>query len=131
MVSEQLVREQFAHWETDNPIPFFDSLPDKFTWLVAGAINPLKGVYTSKEQCLEAFGQLMSKLTTPPVCKIIKILVTGDYAVIEMSSKETSKAGKMYDELMCFVVRYEGDSLVEIRMYADTAVEKEIFDETS
>ena len=131
MVSEQLVREQFAHWETDNPFPFFDSLPDKFTWLVAGAINPLKGVYTSKEQCLEAFAQLMSKLTGPPVSKIVNILVTGDYAVIEMSSKETSKAGKMYDELMCFVVRYEGDNLVEIRMYADTAVEKEIFDETS
>ena len=131
MVSEQLVREQFAPWETDNPFPFFDSLPDKFNWLVAGAINPLKGVYTSKEQCLEAFAQLMSKLTRPPVCKIINILVTGDYAAIEMSSKETSKAGKTYDELMCFVVRYEGDNLVEIRMYADTAVEKEIFDETS
>ena len=131
MVSEQFVREHFACWETENPIPFFDSLPENFTWTVAGAINPLKGSYTSKEQCLEAFAQLMSKLTEPPVCKIINVLVSGDYAVVEMSSKEKSKAGKTYDELMCFIVRYEGDNVVEIRMYADTAVEKEIFDETS
>ena len=131
MVSEQFVREQFGSWETDNPGPFFESLPEKFTWTVAGAINPLRGLYTSKEQCLQAFGQMMSKLTAPPVCKIVNVLVSGDYAVIEMTTAEESKAGKAYDEAMCFVVRYEGDKIAEIRMYADTAVEKEIFDETS
>ena len=70
----------------------------------------------------------MSKLNAPPVCKIFSILVSGDYAVVEMTSKEQSMAGKSYDELMCFVVRYEGNCIAEIRMYADTAVEKEIFD---
>lgn len=131
MVSEQFVREQFGSWETDNPVPFFESLPEKFTWTVTGAINPLRGIYTSKEQCLQAFGQMMSKLTAPPVCKIVHVLASGDYAVVEMTTTEESKAGKTYDEAMCFVVRYEGDKIAEMRMYADTAVEKEIFEETS
>lgn len=131
MVSEQFVREQFASWELDNPIPFFDSLPEKFSLTVAGAINPLKGVYTSKEQCLQAYGQLMMKLASPPVCKILNVIVSGDYAAVEMTTQEVTKSGKTYDELMCFVGRYEGESLVEMRMYADTAVEKEILEDTS
>lgn len=130
MVSEDFVRNHFASWETDDPIPFFQSLPEKFTWTVIGAINPLKGLYTTKEACLEAFGSIMSRLAAPPVCKIVNVLVAGDSAVVEISSKETSKAGKSYDEMMIFVVRYEEDKCVEIRMYADTAVEKEIFEQT-
>ena len=131
MVSEQFVREQFACWETDDITPFFDSLPENFKWTVAGAINPLKGVYTSKDQCFQAYGQLMTKLSGPPVSKIFNVIVSGDYAVIEMTSHETSKQGKSYDEMLCMVVRYEGEQLVEIRMYADTAVEKEMFENTS
>jgi uncharacterized protein len=128
MVSEQFVREQFSCWETDNPMPFFDSLPEQFSWQVVGAINPLRGTYTTKEQCLETFNRLISKFEAPPVFKIINIIVAGDKAVVEVSSTETSKAGKSYDQLRCFVNRYENDKLVEIRMYVDTAVEKEAFE---
>jgi ketosteroid isomerase-like protein len=131
MVTEQFVRDQFSCWETRIPIPFFDSLPESFTWTVAGAINPLRGVYRSKESALAAFGQKTSKMTVPPVCKIFNVMVSGDSAVVEMAGKTTSKAGKDYDEMACFILRYDGEGKVaEIRLYIDTAVEKEILEET-
>ena len=130
MVSTEFVRSQFSVWETDDPSPWFASLPDTFDFTLAGAINPLKGKYTSKEQVFAAFGVIMSKLSGPPKVKIENILTSGDYAVVEVTRTAVSKGGVSYDEMACFVVRYEEEKMVELRVYIDTAVEKALFEES-
>ena len=129
MVSEAVVRAQFEPWNTPNPVPFLESLPENIKATVSGVINPCAGTYTSPAACVEAFGTMASRLGGPPESKIVNVVTAGDYATIELTFKSVSKKGNVYDQIMCFVAKYEGETIREIRLYIDTAVEKAIFDE--
>lgn len=129
MVSEDSVRSQFEDWEKGDPTAFFNTLSENVSWTVNGKLNPLAGHYTSKEDALGAFGQLSSKLSGPPTCKIKNLLISGDYAVVEMDFSTVSKGGKNYDQCICWVCRYEGTVCVEVKIYVDTAWEKALFEE--
>ena len=129
MPTEDLVREQFAPWNTPNPVPFWDILPENMKLTVVGALNPCGGVYNTKAASLEAFSSMASRLGAPPESNIFNVLVSGDYAIVEMTFKCTTKKGNVYDQLNCFVVRYEGNKIVEARVYIDTAVEIAIYDQ--
>ena len=129
MVTEAFIRDEFAPWETDNPIPFFEKLPDNVSWTVNGQFNPLAGHY-NKNEVLAVFGRLMSNFSKPPTLKITNVLPSGDYAVVEMTSHGVSTGGKVYDQVMCWVCRYEGDTCVMVRIYVDTAAEIRLFEES-
>ena len=129
MVSEAFIRSEFAPWETDNPIPFFEKLPDNVSFTVCGSFNPLAGEYNSKNDVLAVFGRLMSQFVAPPTLKIINVLPSGDYAVVEMTSHAISKKGKDYNQSLCWVCRYEGEICVMVRIYVDTAAEMQLFEE--
>jgi len=40
MVTEQFVRDHLSRRETENLVPFFDSLPETFTWIVGAPPTP-------------------------------------------------------------------------------------------
>ena len=129
MVSQDTVRDDFAVWESDNPIPFFDKLAENVSWIVRGKLNPLAGQYNSRTQVIEVFQQLSSSFTAPPTCKVTSILVDGDWAVVEMSLDAMTKGGNNFYEDLCFVCRYGGNSIVEVRIYVDTAAEIKLMSE--
>ena len=130
MVTEAFVRAEFAPWESENPIPFFEKLPDNISWTVSGSINPLRGHYTSKAEVLAVFGKLISKFATPTTFKVTNVLPSGDYAVVEMTSHGVSNGGVVYDLDLCWVCQYENGVCVAVKVYPDTAAEKQIFEET-
>jgi ketosteroid isomerase-like protein len=129
MPSEDFVRSHFAPWESDNPISFFDTLPDNVSWIITGKLNPKSGHYNSRAEVLEVFGSLMSKLSASPTCKITNVLTSKDYGVIEMDFHAVSKGGNDFDQDLCWVCRYEGDKCVAVKLYVDTAAEKQLFEE--
>jgi ketosteroid isomerase-like protein len=129
MVTEAFIRAQFAPWETENPMPFFEKIPDNVSWIVGGTVNPLRGHYHSKAEVLTVYGQLMSKFAGPTISKITNILPSGDSAVIEMTSHGVSKAGVVYDLDLCWICRYENGVCVAVKLYQDTAAEKQLFEE--
>jgi uncharacterized protein len=131
MVSEAFIRAEFAPWETENPIPFFEKLPDNVSWTVSGSFNQLAGHYDNKNEVLAVFGRLMSNFAKPPTCKITNVLPSGDYAVVEMTTHGVSNGGKNYDQMLCWVCRYEGDTCVKVTIYVDTAAEIRLFEESS
>jgi len=130
MVTEAFIRSEFAPWLTENPLPFFEKLPDNVSWTVCGSFNRLAGHYNSKNEVLGVFGQLMSRFTGPPTLKITNVLPSGNYAVVEMTSHGISLKGEKFDQMLCFVCRYEGETCVEVRIYVDTAAEVELFKES-
>jgi len=130
MVSEAFIRAEFAPWETENPIPFFEKLPDNISWTVNGTFNALAGHYDNKNDILAAFGKLMFKFVKPPTLKITNVLPSGDHAVVEMTSHGISNGGKEYNQTLCWVCRYEGDTCVVVRIYVDTAAEIRLFEES-
>ena len=129
MLSEGLVRAQFAPWETSNPLPFFDILADNVYWIVSGKLNPLSGAYNSKNEVLDVFGRLTARFAGPPTSKITNVLTSGDYAVVEMTLHAVSKGGNDFDEQLCWVCRYEGEKCVSVMLYVDSAAEKQLFEE--
>jgi uncharacterized protein len=131
MVSEAFIRAEFAPLETDNPIPFFEKLADNVSWTVSGSFNALSGHYNNKNDVIAVFGRLVSKFAGPPTMKITNVLPSGDYAVVEMTSHGISKAGNEYDQVLCWVCRYEGNTCVMVRIYVDTAAEIRLFEESS
>jgi uncharacterized protein len=128
-LTEDFIRSEFAPWESENPVPFFDKLSDNVSWTISGKLNPCAGVYNSKAAVIELFGKLMSKLSGPPICKITNVLTAGDYAVVEMDFHSVSKGGIDFDQQLCWVCRYEGKEWVMVRLYVDTAGEVRLFAE--
>ena len=49
----------------------------------------------------------------------------GDSAVVEMSFAAETVTGGGFKQQMCWVCQYEGDICVSLRLYVDTAAEKQ------
>ena len=54
----------------------------------------------------------------------------GDWAIVEMSFDAITKGGFNYYEDICFICRYEQETIVEVRLYVDTAGEIKVFSES-
>jgi uncharacterized protein len=129
MVSEETVRASFAHIESDNP-DFLKNIADNVSWTAMGTHNPIKGVFTSKSELGKAtFGRLVPKLATPIKAKLTNVLVMGDWAAVELKMFSSTKGGNEYNQELCCICRYEGDKIVEVRAYSDTALAKAVLDE--
>jgi hypothetical protein len=78
MITEHFVRAQFASWESGDPSPWFQSLPEKGYFHVCGTLNPPAGTYQSKAEVLATNETVISKFSGSPVGKITNVLVSGD-----------------------------------------------------
>lgn len=130
MVSEETVRASFAHMENANGPAFLENVADNVSWTAMGTHNPFKGHYTSKSDIGKGvFARLIPKLATPLTGKVTNVLVIGDWAVVELKGSAMTKGGTEYNQELCWICRYEGDKVVEVRAYLDTALLKAALDE--
>ena len=95
-----------------------------------GKLNPLSGCYNTKNDVFAVYGQLTLKFAGPSTGKITNILTSGDYAIVEMTFDAVSTGGNKFEQSMCWICRYEGETCVMVRLYVDTAAEKQLFDES-
>jgi uncharacterized protein len=128
MVTEESVRAHFAPWETQDPPSFFAHVSDNVNWQVVGHLNPFAGTYTSKNEVLSVFGRLTAQFSGPPTATITNVLVFGDAAVVEMAFSAETVKGRGFKQQMCWVCQYEGDMMVSLRLYVDTAAEIQLFE---
>lgn len=123
------VTELFSNLETGNADRFFASVADDVSWTVMGT-HPLAGHYTSKTEFLErTFVRLNRILEGGVALKLNNVIVSGDEAVVEMVSLSRAINGKPFDNTYCWVVRFEGDTIVEVRAYVDSVAVQTVIDE--
>ena len=107
---------------------FFDSVTDDVHWTVMGT-HPLAGVYKSKTDFLkntfERLGKILKEGSV--VMKVDHIYVSGDIAVVEMTS--TALNGRPYSQKFCWVTRFVDGSIVEVRAYLDSVLVQQVIDE--
>jgi hypothetical protein len=48
-------------------------------------------------------------------------------AVVELVSDATARNGMRFDNHYCWVARFDGDTIVEVRAYLDSAMVAELF----
>jgi ketosteroid isomerase-like protein len=57
------------------------------------------------------------------------VLVSGDWAVVELHSLATAKNGLRFDNRYCWVCRFVNGMIVEVRAYLDSVMVARLFEE--
>jgi uncharacterized protein len=118
--NKQLFQDIFAGLAVGEGGRFIDSLADDFSWTITGT-TAWSGTYRGK-------AAVQSKLLRPLFAQFAdrytnalhRIVAEGDYVVIECRGRVTTKAGKPYNNIYCWVCRVGDGKLKELVEYMDT-----------
>ena len=126
-IDEQTVRSIFAGLEHGDGDTFFEHVADDVDWTVMGT-HPLAGHYPSKRAFEEGtFSKLGKALPGGAQLQITNMIISGDTAVVELVSDATARNGMRFDNHYCWVTRFDGETIVEVRAYLDSAMVAELF----
>ena len=99
---------------------FFARVADDVDWTVQGT-HPLAGRYHNKAQFVEAtFTRLHGCLRDGVKLEVTHLYVDGDTAIAELHSTSTTNEGADFANTYCWVCRFDGDMIVEVRAYLDS-----------
>ena len=128
-LSTAYVREIFKNLESGDGKGFFDHVLDDVDWIVEGT-HPLAGHYHSKADFLaHTFEKLAKVLPKGAELHTEHVLVSGDWAVVELHSLATAKNGLRFDNRYCWVCRFVNNMIVEVRAYLDSVMVAGLFEE--
>jgi ketosteroid isomerase-like protein len=123
------VRETFKHLESGDGKDFFARVADKVEWTVEGT-HPLAGHYHSKAEFLaHTFEKLDKVLPKGAELYVEHLLVSGDWAVVELHSKAIANNGFKFDNRYCWICRFVKGMIVEVRAYLDSILVARLFEE--
>ena len=126
-IDEAKVRAVFSGLEHGDGDAFFAHVAQTVDWTVMGT-HPLAGRYLSKDAFRAAtFSKLGKVLPGGAQLRITSVIVSGDTAVVELASGATARNGMPFHNRYCWVVRFDGDIIVEVRAYLDSALVAELF----
>jgi len=126
-INEQTVRSIFAGLEHGDGDKFFEHVADDVDWTVMGT-HPLAGHYSSKKRFREAtFSKLGKVLPQGVRLRVTNVIIAGDVVVIELVSDATARNGMRFDNHYCWVTRFDGETIVQVRAYLDSALVAELF----
>lgn len=131
MLTPDIVHKTFD--QTDfvhgDPKAFFTHVVDDVSVTITGTDNPLSGYYTTKKKWLTSSMERIARcMATPATRTVTNVLVSGDWTTVEYTARATTKSGKDYVQEFCWLCRFEGDMIVEIRIYMDSALVKNLFE---
>ena len=119
----------FRNLETGDGGAFFVHVADDVDWIVEGT-HPLAGHYHSKADFLaHTFEKLAKVLPQGAQLHLEHALVSGDWAIVELHSLATAKNGLRFDNRYCWLCRFSGNKIVEVRADLDSALVAQLFQE--
>ena len=128
-ITHERVREIFQGLENGDGAAFFQNVDDNVDWTVMGT-HPLAGHYLCKKAFIDAtFAKLGKVLPNGAQLHTENVIVEGDQAVVELHSLATAKNGMRFDNRYCWVVTFQGGSIVRVRAYLDSALVARLFGE--
>ena len=121
------VRDLFKNLESGDGKGFFDHVANDVDWTVEGT-HPLAGHYHTKTDFLSHTFQKLDKVLPQGAQLYVEhVLVSGDWAIVELRSEATAKNGLRFDNRYCWVCRFENETIVEVRAYLDSALVARLF----
>ena len=61
--------------------------------------------------------------------EVVNVMVDGDMAAVELKAHATTKSGTNFANEYCWVCRFEGEKIVQVRAYLDSALVKRVLEE--
>jgi ketosteroid isomerase-like protein len=128
-VTSDYVRGIFKGLESGHGDAFFAHVADDVVWTVMGT-HPLAGEYLSKADFIAGtFAKLGQVLPQGAQLHVEHLIVKGDQAVVELHSLATAKNGMRFDNRYCWIVSFEGERIVRVHAYLDSAMVAQLFKE--
>jgi uncharacterized protein len=111
----------FANLQSPATQPqYWSRVADDVDWTVEGT-HPLAGRYHSKEDFIEAtFSRLEGVLQGGVKLEVQHLYVDGDTTIAELLSTSVTNEGAPFANRYCWVCRFDGDTIVEVRAYLDS-----------
>ena len=126
-INKQMVRSIFVGLEQGGGDAFFEHVADDVDWTVMGT-HPLAGHYSSKNAFKQdTFSKLCKVLPKGAQLRVTNVIVAGDTAVVELVSDAIARNGMRFDNHYCWITRFDGETIVEVRAYLDSAMVAELF----
>jgi uncharacterized protein len=101
---------------------FWERVAADVDWTVQG-IHPLAGRYHSKQEFVAAtFDRLAAVFDGPATLKLVHLHVAGDTTVAELRVTAATQDGATYDNMLCWICRFEDEQIVAVRAYLDSAM---------
>ena len=126
-INERMVRSIFVGLEQSDGDAFFEHVADDVDWTVMGT-HPLAGHYSSKNAFKQdTFSKLGKVLPKGAQLRVTNVIVAGDTAVVELVSDAIARNGMRFDNHYCWITRFDGETIVEVRAYLDSAMVAELF----
>lgn len=116
------VRAVFGGLQSPGGLQFFDHVADDVDWTVQGT-HPLAGHYRGKAAFLAGtFAKLGRVLRDGAQLSATNIMVSGDWAIVELRADAIAKNGLRFDNRYCWLARFRDGKIVEVRAYLDSAL---------
>ena len=128
-ISADSVRQIFKGLETGDGGAFFAHVAEGVDWTVMGT-HPLAGHYRSKPDFVAGtFAKLGRVLPQGAQLHVEHVIASGNEAVVELRSMATARNGTRFDNRYCWVVAFDGEIVVRVRAYLDSAMVARLFEE--
>lgn len=117
----------FAEMAKGNLDPFVDILAEDMKWSWMGTETWTR-TFDGKEAVVnELLAEVKKTLTEPYEITPQRFITEGNYLVIEHTGKNTTPDGRPYHNRYCWVCRFSGGKLQEMREYMDTELVTKTF----
>ena len=123
------IHQIFRNLESGDGKGFFEHVAADVDWIVEGT-HPLAGHYHTKADFLvHSFDKLAKVLPQGTQLHVQHLLISDDWAVVELQSEATAKNGLRFDNRYCWVCRFADGRIVEVQTYLDSALVARLFEE--
>ena len=123
------VRAVFAELANGDGLGFFRHVAEDVDWTVMGT-HALAGRYRSRAAFVQGtFARLGAALQSGAHLRATNILVSGDWAVVELEANAVARNGMPFDNRYCWLTRFAGGKIVEVRAYLDSALVQRVLDQ--
>lgn len=109
---------------------FFDNVIDDIRWTVMGT-HSLAGAHNKKDDFLqrtfERLGSLLKEGSV--VTRIEHVYISGDAAIVEMTSTSIALNGRPYAQSYYWITRFVDGLIVEVRAYLNSVLVQQLIEE--
>ena len=127
MHNKMRVQEIMEAMSEGRVAPLFDAMAEDATWRWMGVSQWSRTLEGKQTVVAELFGGASETLGPVSSVDVRGIHADGDCVVVEHSGQNELPDGRRYDNNYCWVFRFEGGLIQEVREYMDTQLVTETF----
>jgi uncharacterized protein len=124
---KERVRDIMAALSQGRVRPLADALAEDVTWRWMG-VRQWSRTFTGRQVVLDTlFAGAEDSLSPSSRVEVRAIHGDGDFVVVEHAGRNELSGGRRYDNNYCWVFRFDGGLIREVREYMDTLLVTETF----